>query len=67
MATKKMKLCMNNLHPMTRSNIYEHPTKGKLCRQCLRDYQREYMAEYRAKKKPATRPTKKRKPIAKKA
>ena len=53
MPTRKMKLCQKSKHPMTKSNIYEHPTKGKLCRQCLRDYQRVYMADYRAAAKPA--------------
>lgn len=64
---RKVKVCKAGLHPMTASNSYDHPTKGKLCRACLRDYQRDYMAKWRAKNKAAERRAARKKLAAKAA
>ncbi|MGK2856130.1 MAG: hypothetical protein ACSLFQ_02865 [Thermoanaerobaculia bacterium] len=63
-ATKKA-LCQKKKHRMNAANTYEHPTKGKLCRACLRDYQRDFMAKWRAKKKRAERAAERKKAAAK--
>jgi hypothetical protein len=58
-APRTAKLCKNGLHPMIASNRYTHPSKGTMCRACIRDYMRDYMrerrAELEAKKKPKSR------------
>lgn len=40
-------LCKSGLHKLTASNRYEHPSKGTMCRDCIRDYMRDYMRERR--------------------
>jgi hypothetical protein len=43
-------LCKKGMHRMTPSNTYEHPTKGKECRESKREYMRDYMRERRARR-----------------
>lgn len=47
-AKRSAKLCKAGLHPMTAANRYVHPSKGTMCRACIRDYMRDYMRERRA-------------------
>ena len=45
-AKRSAKLCKAGLHPMTAANRYVHPSKGTMCRACIRDYMRDYMREH---------------------
>jgi hypothetical protein len=53
---QRVAICKNGLHRMTAENTYEHPGKGAMCRECIRDYMRDYMRERRANDIAASKP-----------